>query len=42
MSALTPLLEIERTFVGRAENAAFDPNPVFEGREIPQRSEPLT
>jgi len=25
MSALTPLLEVERTFVGRAENAAFDP-----------------
>jgi putative ABC transport system substrate-binding protein len=24
MSALTPLLEVERTFVGRAENAAFD------------------
>ena len=23
MSALTPLLEVERTFVGRAENAAF-------------------
>jgi DNA-binding transcriptional LysR family regulator len=27
MSALTPLLEVERTFVGRAENAAFDPEP---------------
>ena len=27
MSALTPLLEAERTFVGRAENAAFDPQP---------------
>jgi hypothetical protein len=24
MSALTPLLEVERTFVGRDENAAFD------------------
>jgi hypothetical protein len=25
MSALTPLLEVERTFVGRDENAAFGP-----------------
>jgi hypothetical protein len=25
MSALTPLLEVKRTFVGRDENAAFDP-----------------
>jgi hypothetical protein len=32
MSALAPLLEVERTFVGRAENAAFDPEPTEAGQ----------
>jgi hypothetical protein len=42
MSALTPLLEVERTFVGRAENAAFDPDAALGRVEIPHCGKSLT
>jgi hypothetical protein len=41
MSALTPLLEVERTFVGRDESAAFDPEAVI-GLISSAAREPLT